>query len=93
MAGFFMRGRMGGMEPISVEQIEAVLLADGRKPDDYFLVGGAPMFWGRLGGYVCSLYNLIENDALYGACIEYLRERGVKEYANPADVSLPPVEN
>ena len=88
-----MRGRIGGVEPISVERIEAVLLADGRSPDDYFLVDGAPMFWGRLGGYAYPLYQLIEDDALSRACIEYLRKRGVKEYASPADVSRPAAEN
>jgi hypothetical protein len=81
------------MNPISVEQIEEVLLADGRKPDDYFIVDGAPMFWGRLGGYAYPLYNLIEDDALSRACIEYLRERGVKEYASLTDVSRPSAEN
>jgi hypothetical protein len=49
VAGFFMRGRTGGIEPISVKRIEAVLLADGRGLDDYFLVDGVPMFWAELG--------------------------------------------
>jgi hypothetical protein len=78
------------MDPISVERIEATLFASGLELGDYFLVDGAPMFWGELGGVMYPWFNLVEDDGLSRACIEYLRERGVKEYANLSDVPQPP---
>jgi hypothetical protein len=77
----------------SIERIEAVFLAGGRRPEDYFLVDGVPTFCGRLRAYAHPLYSLIEDDTLSRACAEYLRQRGVKEYAGPTDVSRSYTEN
>jgi hypothetical protein len=77
------------MEPISVERIEGTLFSNGLERDDYFLVDDAPMFWGDLGGVTYPWFNLIEDDALSRACSEYLRSRGVKEYAKLSDVPRP----
>jgi hypothetical protein len=78
--------------PIGPNEIEAVLFADGLALADYFLVDGMPMFWGKLGGIISPWAQVIEDNALGCACVEYLRERRVNEYASLADVPPPPAE-
>ena len=71
-------------------KIEATLAHGGLAADDHFIVDGGVFFWAYLGESPMTFLLHIEDGALNKACVEYLRGRGVREYASIRDV--PPLE-
>ena len=77
---------------IPLEEVETLLFGDGLILADYFLCSDSIMRWHRnWDNSVSPLVVLIEEDALADACLTYLRQRGVVEYASRADIPKTPL--
>ena len=60
--------------------IKEFLTQDGCSVADYYIVGGLIMYLSELDGELTPMALVIEEDDLLEACIDYLIEKGVKQF-------------
>jgi hypothetical protein len=87
-----MKRRKRKASRIPLEEVESLLFGDGLALADYFLCSDSVMCWRRnWDNSVIPFAVLIDEDALAEACVNYLRGRGVAEYASRADIPKTPL--
>ena len=65
--------------------IHKLLTEDGCSLTDYFIVDDLIMSLSELNGETTPMALVIEDDALMQACIDYLRENGIRQFDSVDD--------
>jgi hypothetical protein len=60
--------------------IHKLLTEEGLSISDYFIVDDLIMYLSEFSGRTTPMAFVIEDDALAHACVDYLREKGIKEF-------------
>jgi hypothetical protein len=60
--------------------INKLLIEDGSSITDYFIVDDLIMCLSEFNGKLTPMALVIEDDDLMQACVDYLREKGIKQF-------------
>jgi hypothetical protein len=60
--------------------INKLLIEDGSSITDYFIVDDLIMCLSEFNGKLTPMAFVIEDDDLMQACVDYLREKGIKQF-------------